>query len=116
VWLSVREDANGSRGAASCPAAAAVAAGWTTIATAALVRLVHHEPRVTPGRCPPTAYGDATFDAAYRVTVLGEVPNQEAALRELRLLRKPDWRLIVGELFRIGPRSGYFGLLHQGST
>ena len=31
---------------------------------------------------------DATFDGAYLVTVLGEIPDQEAALRELRRVRQ----------------------------
>jgi ubiquinone/menaquinone biosynthesis C-methylase UbiE len=44
-------------------------------------------------------YEDATFDAAYLVTVLGEVPDQDAALRELRRVLKPDGRVVVGELF-----------------
>src|SRR3954449_4220299 len=43
-------------------------------------------------------YDDATFDAALLVTVLGEIPDQEAALRELRRVLKPDGRLVVGEL------------------
>jgi ubiquinone/menaquinone biosynthesis C-methylase UbiE len=44
-------------------------------------------------------YGDDTFDAAYLVTVLGEIPDQVAALRELRRVVKPDGRVVVGELF-----------------
>jgi SAM-dependent methyltransferase len=44
-------------------------------------------------------YADATFDAAYLVTVLGEIPDQGAALRELRRVLKPGGRLVVGELF-----------------
>jgi ubiquinone/menaquinone biosynthesis C-methylase UbiE len=43
-------------------------------------------------------YGDATFDGAFLVTVLGEVPDQEAALRELRRVVKPDGRIVVGEI------------------
>lgn len=80
-------------------------------------------------------YEDASFDAAYLVAVLGEVPDQGAALRELRRVLKPDGRLVVGELFgdphmvgasslqrrstaaglrferRLGPRVGYFAVL-----
>jgi ubiquinone/menaquinone biosynthesis C-methylase UbiE len=82
-------------------------------------------------------YEDATFDAAYLVAVLGEVPDQDAALRELRRVLKPGGRLVVGELFgdphmvteralrrrvaaaglrferRVGPRFGYFGVLSR---
>jgi ubiquinone/menaquinone biosynthesis C-methylase UbiE len=44
-------------------------------------------------------FADHTFDAAYLVTVLGEIPDQTAALRELRRVVKPDGRIVVGELF-----------------
>ena len=44
-------------------------------------------------------YPDRSFDAAYLVTVLGEIPDQGAALRELRRVVKPDGRIVVGELF-----------------
>jgi SAM-dependent methyltransferase len=44
-------------------------------------------------------YDDVSFDGAYLVTVLGEIPDQEAALRELRRVLKPGARLVVGELF-----------------
>jgi ubiquinone/menaquinone biosynthesis C-methylase UbiE len=44
-------------------------------------------------------YDAATFDAAYLVTVLGEIPDQEAALRELARVVKPGGRVVVGELF-----------------
>src|SRR5918999_1720737 len=43
-------------------------------------------------------YPDGAFDAAYLVTVLGEIPDQDAALRELRRVVKPDGRIVVGEL------------------
>jgi ubiquinone/menaquinone biosynthesis C-methylase UbiE len=39
----------------------------------------------------------ATFDAAYLVTVLGEIPEPAAAVRELRRVLKPTGRLVVGE-------------------
>ena len=48
------------------------------------------------GRLP---YRDATFDAAFLVTVLGEIPDQDAALGELARVLKPGGRLVVGELF-----------------
>jgi ubiquinone/menaquinone biosynthesis C-methylase UbiE len=44
-------------------------------------------------------YADATFDAAYLVTVLGEIPDQVAALRELARVVKPAGHVVVGELF-----------------
>lgn len=43
-------------------------------------------------------YEDASFDAAFLVTVLGEIPDQDAALRELARVLKPGGRLVVGEL------------------
>jgi ubiquinone/menaquinone biosynthesis C-methylase UbiE len=44
-------------------------------------------------------FEDATFDAAYLVTVLGEIPDQDRALRELARVTKPGGRVVVGELF-----------------
>src|SRR5262249_24513575 len=44
-------------------------------------------------------YPDASFDAAYMVAVLGEIPDQGQALRELARVLKPGGRLVVGELF-----------------
>jgi ubiquinone/menaquinone biosynthesis C-methylase UbiE len=89
------------------------------------------EPRQGDARELP--YEDAAFDAAYLVTVLGEIPDQEKALGELRRVIKPGGRLVVGELFgdphmvgigalqeraadfelerRVGPRLGYFARL-----
>jgi SAM-dependent methyltransferase len=42
-------------------------------------------------------YNDNSFDAAYLVTVLGEVPDQDAALCELSRVVKPGGRVVVGE-------------------
>ena len=42
-------------------------------------------------------YPASTFDAAYLVTVLGEVPDPAAALRELRRVLKPEGRLLIAE-------------------
>lgn len=79
-----------------------------------------------------TPFDDDTFDAAILITVLGEIPDQAAALREVKRILKPGGRLVVGELFgdphmvtigalteraaaaglgferRIGPWVGYF--------
>jgi ubiquinone/menaquinone biosynthesis C-methylase UbiE len=40
---------------------------------------------------------DATFDAAYLCTTLGEVPDVDAALAEMRRVLRPAGRLVVGE-------------------
>lgn len=53
----------------------------------------------TQGDARQLPYDDAAFDAAYLVTVLGEIPDQAAALGELRRVLKPTGRLVVGELF-----------------
>ena len=44
-------------------------------------------------------YADATFDAAFLTAVLGEIPDQDAALLELARVLTPKGRLVVGELF-----------------
>lgn len=55
---------------------------------------------ITPTNADATAmpFEEASFDAAYLVTVLGEIPDQDAALRELARVLKPGGRLVVGEL------------------
>jgi ubiquinone/menaquinone biosynthesis C-methylase UbiE len=91
------------------------------------------EPRQGDARQLP--YADGTFDAAFLVAVLGEVPDPDAALRQLTRVLRPDGRLVVGELFgdphmvteralrrraataglrferRVGPPFGYFAVL-----
>ena len=87
----------------------------------------------TEGDAQRLPYADASFDAAYLVSVLGEVPDPSLALREVRRILKPDGRLVVGEMLvadpdavrlpalceaarragfilerRTGPRFGYF--------
>ena len=53
----------------------------------------------TQGDARELPYADGSFDAAYLVAVLGEIPDQQQALRELARVIKPGGRLIVGELF-----------------
>jgi ubiquinone/menaquinone biosynthesis C-methylase UbiE len=91
--------------------------------------------RPTLGDAQDLPYEDDSFDAAVLVTVLGEIPDQDAALRELRRVLRPGGRLITGELFgdphyvtegrlrggaepagftferRVGPRLAYFARL-----
>jgi len=52
----------------------------------------------TRGDARTLPYPDAAFDAAYLVGVLGEIPDEAAALRELRRVLKPTGRLVVGEV------------------
>ena len=98
--------------------------------------LTNVEPTRTDAQALP--YEDATFDAAYVVTTLGEIPDPDKALRELaRVLKAPSGRLVVGELFgdphmvtfgslrtraqraglkaerRLGSPLGYFALLRH---
>ena len=89
----------------------------------------------TRGDARALPYENASFDGAFLVTVLGEVPDQDAALRELARVLRPGGRLVVGELFgdphmvgekalrrraattgwrferRVGPRFGFFARL-----
>lgn len=44
-------------------------------------------------------YDDHVFDAAFLIGVLGEIPDELGALRELRRVLKPGGRLVVGEVF-----------------
>jgi ubiquinone/menaquinone biosynthesis C-methylase UbiE len=86
----------------------------------------------TRGDAQELGFEDASFDAAILITVLGEIPDQDAALRQIARVLKPGGRLIVGELFgdphmvtlgslqqraeaaglrferRVGPKLGYF--------
>jgi SAM-dependent methyltransferase len=51
----------------------------------------------TQGDARELPYQDNAFDAAYLVATLGEVPEQQRALEELRRVVKPGGRLVVGE-------------------
>ena len=53
-------------------------------------------PTLAGGGCLP--FADRSFDAAYLVSTLGEIPDPPAALRELRRVLKPAGRLVVGEI------------------
>jgi ubiquinone/menaquinone biosynthesis C-methylase UbiE len=50
----------------------------------------HDDARLLP-------FPEATFDAAYMVATLGEIPSRDLALRELRRVVKPDGRVVIGE-------------------
>jgi ubiquinone/menaquinone biosynthesis C-methylase UbiE len=54
---------------------------------------------VTLGDAQRLPFEDASFDGAFLVTVLGEIPDQDAALRELARVIRPGGRMVVGELF-----------------
>jgi ubiquinone/menaquinone biosynthesis C-methylase UbiE len=66
----------------------------------------------TRGDATGLPYEDDSFDAALLVAVLGEIPEGDAALRELRRVLKPGGRLIVGELFG-DPHFTTFGSLRH---
>ena len=79
---------------------------------------------VSPTRSDATSmpYEDGSFDAAFLVTVLGEIPDQDAAIRELARVLKPGGCLVVGELIgdphyvRLGPlrlRASGAGLTYE---
>ena len=55
--------------------------------------------RPTRGDAQELPFDDDAFDAAVLVTVLGEIPDQDQALREIARVLRPGGRLVVGELF-----------------
>ena len=66
----------------------------------------------TRGDARMLPYEDASFDGAYLVTVLGEIPDQQRAVNELARVLRPGGRLVVGELFG-DPHMVTFGRLRQ---
>lgn len=59
--------------------------------------------RTTRGDARSLPYPAGTFDGAYMNSVLGEVPDQDAALSELRRVLRPGGRLVVGETPPVDP-------------
>jgi len=53
----------------------------------------------TEGDATALPYDEASMDAVVLTTVLGEIPDPVAALREIRRVLEPSGRLVVGELF-----------------
>jgi ubiquinone/menaquinone biosynthesis C-methylase UbiE len=53
----------------------------------------------TRGDATNLPYDDGSFDAVVLITVLGEIPDGDAALREIARVLRPGGRLVVGELF-----------------
>ena len=53
----------------------------------------------TQGDATQLPYEDASIDGVILTAVLGEIPDRQAALREIRRVLKPNGRLVVGELF-----------------
>jgi ubiquinone/menaquinone biosynthesis C-methylase UbiE len=53
----------------------------------------------TQGDATALPYEDRGFDAVVLVTVLGEIPDGDAALREIQRVLRPGGRLVVGEIF-----------------
>jgi ubiquinone/menaquinone biosynthesis C-methylase UbiE len=53
----------------------------------------------TRGDAATLPYEEDSFDAVVLVTVLGEIPDGDAALREIQRVLRPGGRLVVGEIF-----------------
>ena len=51
----------------------------------------------TQGDARDLPFPDASFDAAFLVATLGEIPDRDRALGELHRVLKPGGRLVVGE-------------------
>lgn len=53
----------------------------------------------TQGDATHLPYEDSSIDGVILTAVLGEIPDRQAALREIQRVLKPGGRLVVGELF-----------------
>jgi SAM-dependent methyltransferase len=53
----------------------------------------------TRGDATSLPHADDSVDAVVLTAVLGEIPDQDAAMREIARVLKPNGRLVVGELF-----------------
>ena len=75
---------------------------------------------ITPARgdAQRLPYPDATFDAVVLVTTLGEIPDQDTAMREFARVLRPGGRLVNGELFGdphwVAPRAAERRAAHAG--
>jgi ubiquinone/menaquinone biosynthesis C-methylase UbiE len=66
----------------------------------------------TLGDAQALPFEEGSIDGAVLVTVLGEIPDQEQALREIMRVLRPGGRLVVGELFG-DPHMVTFGKLTE---
>lgn len=69
----------------------------------------------TQGDATALPFDDDSIDAVVLTAVLGEIPDQGAALREIRRVLKPGGRLVVGELFGDPHFTTRSSLEHQAS-
>lgn len=58
-------------------------------------------------------FADATFDAAYTNSVIGEIPDQEAALAELHRVIRPGGCVVFGETPPVDPHFVRLGVLKE---